>query len=322
MPLREIPVYLITGFLESGKTMFITDTLCDPGFTGKEKTLLIVGEEGEEEYESYVLEKSHTDMVVLDGMLTPEFLEECQKKYKPDRVMVECNGMWNMEEVLCVPLPKKWVFVQVIALADAQTFDNYLSNMRSIMMSMLSQVDMVIFNRCDRNTKKNALRRNIKVFNQKAQIMYEYLQGEEEFANEDDELPFKLVAPVVEIEDEDFGLWYIDAMDHVDRYVGKTVQFRSIVYKGRPRELPPQSFVPGRFAMTCCADDIAYIGFVCRYPKELSAFMDQKKDRDWVIVKATVAKEKMKIYNGEGPVLTAIELQSADAPKDDIVYFS
>lgn len=319
---KEIPVYVVTGFLESGKTMFIQDTLSDPGFTGKEKTLLIVGEEGEEEYEDYVLKKANTTMVTVEDMPDPDFLEKCQKEYKPDRVMIECNGMWNMEELLNLPLPKKWIFVQNIALADAQTFDNYLSNMRSIMMAQFSQVDMVIFNRCDRNTNKGALRRSIKVFNRQAQIMYEFLQGEEAYVKEEDAFPFRLDAPVIEIEDEDFGLWYIDAMDNADRYVGKTVRFRAVVYKGRPKELPESSFVPGRFAMTCCAEDIAFIGFVCRYPKEIAHFMKKRQDREWVMVTATVGKENMRIYQGEGPVLTAVEIQMAEPPKEDIVYFS
>ena len=152
--------------------------------------------------------------------------------------------------------------------------------------------------------------------------MYEFLQGEEEFVKEEDALPFRLDVPVVEIEDEDFGLWYIDAMDNVDRYVGKTVRFRAGVYKGRPKELPEDSFVPGRFAMTCCADDIAFIGFVCRYPKEIADFMKKRQDREWVTVTATVGKENMRIYQGMGPVLTAVEIQMAEPPKEDIVYFS
>ena len=50
MAMNEIPVYLFVGFLESGKTKFIQETMEDPQFDSGDKTLLLVCEEGEEEY--------------------------------------------------------------------------------------------------------------------------------------------------------------------------------------------------------------------------------------------------------------------------------
>ena len=47
---RQIPVYLFTGFLEGGKTKFIQETLEDGRFNKGEPTLLLVCEEGIEEY--------------------------------------------------------------------------------------------------------------------------------------------------------------------------------------------------------------------------------------------------------------------------------
>lgn len=47
---KEIPVYLFVGFLESGKTKFIQETFEDPNFDSGDKTLLLICEEGEEEY--------------------------------------------------------------------------------------------------------------------------------------------------------------------------------------------------------------------------------------------------------------------------------
>ena len=76
-----------------------------------------------------------------------------------------------------------------------------------------------------------------------------------------DELPFDTDAPVIDIADEDFGLWYLDAMDNLDKYMGKTVRFKGYVCQ-TPR-VPKGCFVPGRFGMTCCAEDISFIGFIC-----------------------------------------------------------
>ena len=38
---EPIPVYVFTGFLESGKTKFIQDILADPNFTENERTELL-----------------------------------------------------------------------------------------------------------------------------------------------------------------------------------------------------------------------------------------------------------------------------------------
>lgn len=76
-----IPIYLINGFLEGGKTEFINFTMQQEYFNDGEKTLLIVCEEGEEEYDPAVLAKLHTVMVTLENEsgLTAEFLKEMKK---------------------------------------------------------------------------------------------------------------------------------------------------------------------------------------------------------------------------------------------------
>lgn len=319
----EIPVYLIAGFLESGKTLFIQDTLRDPNFTGREKTLVIACEDGEEEYNQEIMKRCHAEVVMFDGEeLTPEFLRECQDKYHPDRVMVECRGMWNLADVVELDLPRDWLIVQMITLVNAQTFENYIANMRPIFMGQLALVDMVIFNRCTAETKKGYFRRNIKVFNRRAQIMYEYAEGEVEPQDDEDDLPYDIKGDVIKIEDEDFGFWYVDALDHIERYLGKTMEFKAQVYKGRGKELPDNAFVPGRFAMTCCADDIAFVGFICRLSKEDNAFIDSVEERDWVFVRAKVGQEKMKLYRGMGPVLQSLGLGHTSPAGEDIVYFT
>ena len=70
----KVPIYLITGFLESGKTSFLSFTLQQDYFQVEGKTLLILCEEGEEEYDEEALKKSNTVVEVIDSEeeLTPE----------------------------------------------------------------------------------------------------------------------------------------------------------------------------------------------------------------------------------------------------------
>lgn len=241
----EIPVYIINGFLESGKTTFIQETMNDPEFSDGTKTLLIVCEEGEIEYDEKELAVHDTKLITAEEQenLTSEFFEDCQTQYHPQRVMIELNGMWNIEEVLELNMPNSWVMVQIITTIDASTFSSYWSNMKSIMIAQFKYSDTILFNRCDETTDKIALRRSIKPINRKGQIIYESADGVTDDAGEE-VLPFDLEADVIEICDEDYGLWYMDAMDHPKKYDGKTIKFLAMVF--RSEKLPKNSFVPGR----------------------------------------------------------------------------
>ena len=156
------PVFIVNGFLESGKTEFICYTLAQPYFQTKGKTLLIVCEEGEEEYDDELLSQSRTIMEVIDeeAAFTPENLMELDKKYKPERVIIEYNGMWNFKNM---KLPWHWSVEQQITTIDASTFPMYYTNMRSLLAEMLRKSEMIIFNRCDGLTDQLAsYRRNVK----------------------------------------------------------------------------------------------------------------------------------------------------------------
>lgn len=312
----EIPVYLITGFLESGKTSFIMDTIQDKEFNEGEKTLLLVCEEGETDYDLGTLNACHTEIVTLEGkeQLNTGFLKECQNKHDPTQVVIEYNGTYPMNAILEVPLPKNWVIVQMITLVDASTFEAYMNNMRSILAEQFKSTDMVIFNRCDDSTNQSFCRRNIKAVSRRAQIFFEMADGTPP-PYEEEELPFDVNAPVIEIADDAFGLWYIDALDHPEKYKNKTVKFRGMVY--RPDRFPKGTLVPGRFAMTCCAEDTAFIGFVCKYEKA-----EILKSRQWIMVTAEVKNEYQKEYKGEGPVLYARAIAMTSEPEEKLVYFN
>ncbi len=308
------PVYIINGFLESGKTEFICYTLDQPYFQIKGRTLLLVCEEGENEYEEKLLKKSRTDIEYIEEEedFNPPHLIELEKKYKPERIIIEYNGMWNFKNI---KLPFHWTVEQQITTIDASTFPMYYTNMKSLLAEMLRKSEMIIFNRCDDVVEElSNYKRNVKAINQKADIIFEDAQGEINQIFEDD-LPYSLDAPIIELDNEGYGIWYLDSLDNLDRYIGKTIQFVAMVLK--PAEFPKNYFVPGRMAMTCCAEDMAFLGFACEYDKA-----DKLSDRQWVKVTARVAKEYFADYGGEGPVLKAVSVEQTKEPKERIISFT
>ena len=210
-------------------------------------------------------------------------------------------------------MPEEWTLAQVISTVDATTFNMYWTNMRSIIIEQLSLSDMVILNRCTNETKRNEFRKCVKIFNQKAQIGYEAAEGFED-ALKEEELPFDINADIIEIDDDDYGMWFVDAMDNPKKYDGKVVKFNAMVYK--PPKYPNTCFVPGRFAMTCCADDISFMGMLCKSNTEILF-----NDKDWVTVTAKIRREFLKEYRGKGPVLHLISAEKSTKPEDDLVYF-
>lgn len=314
---KEIPVYLFTGFLESGKTTFIQNTLIGQDFNEGDRALLIVCEEGIEEYDAAELAAHNIMLEVIEepeDMTTERFMK-MQTQYKPKLVLIEYNGTWKLEQLFNLSVPKGWTVVQIVANVDATTFESYLNNMRSMMMEQVSMANLVIFNRCTEETKRGEYRRIIKANNRMATIVFEKEDGSTDFQNADDDLPYKLQADVIEIEDDDFGIFYIDASDNPDKYVGKTVKFKGMVYK--PRNYGKTGFVPGRHAMTCCVDDIAFIGFKC--VSDMAAML---QDRQWVEITGTIQKEYYREFKGDGPVIYATKVVPAEKPKEEVVLFN
>ena len=307
------PVYVINGFLESGKTEFITYTLAQPYFQSKGKTLILLCEEGENEYESSLLTQSRAILEIIEDEedFTPAKLIELEKKHKPERIIIEYNGMWNYKEM---KLPWHWKIEQQITTIDASTFPMYYTNMRSLLAEMLRKSEMIIFNRCDGIEELGTYKRNIKAINQQAEIIFEDSNGEIDTLFEED-LPYDLNSDLIELDDNGYGIWYLDALDHLERYIGKQISFTATVLL--PEGFQDGYFVPGRVAMTCCADDLAFLGFACKY--DGAGSLNQK---DWVKVTAEVRREYWKDYDGEGPVLYATKVEPVKAPKKEIIDFS
>lgn len=315
--MEEIPVYLFTGFMDSGKTTLINETLYENGFGKDARNLIICCEDGEEEYDEVKLHTIMGSLAMIEEQeeLTEEKLNELNEKYHPDQVFIEYNGTWEVGPLQEMKMPKGWVVVQSLATVDAETFEMYLTNMRAMIMEQLFAVDVVIFNRCDDDTPKGKFRRVVKALNRRAQIVYERRDGTID-DGEMEELPFDLNAQVIEVSDEDYGIWYLDAMDHPKKYDGKKVHFLALVY--RPEQKMKRGvFVPGRFAMTCCEADIQFIGFKCKYAKA-----DEVPHRSWIELTAEVKYEFAREYHGKGPVLYPVSIKPAQKPEDELVYFS
>ena len=312
----RVPIYLVTGFLESGKTTFLDFTLQQDYFAIDGKTLLILCEEGEEEYDMSKLGPANvvTEIIEKEEDLTPERLAAMDIIHQPERVVIEYNGMWLVSRFENMEKPEGWGIEQEITCVDASTYQTYLANMKSLFMDMVRNTDMVIFNRCTEDDPLPAYRRGIKAANQSAEVIFEDEEGELDDIFQD-EMPFDVNAPVIEIAPEDYGIWFVDAMDHPETYVGKKVRFQARVMK--PRGMGSRFFVPGRTAMTCCADDTTFLGYVCR-----SDNAPHLKEGSWVEIIAKVAFENRMEYQGEGIVLYAEKAESCEPLKDEMVYFN
>jgi len=311
----QIPVYVFTGFLDSGKTKFIQETLEDPRFNAGERTLLLAFEEGEEEYDFSVYPHQNVFLEVLDQQtVTTKELQALAKKYKAQRVVAELNGMQLVGD-LYSRFPEDWVVAQEVMFADSTTLMTYNANMRNLVMDKLVGGQMVVVNRLTPGQDTMPFHKLIRAANRRIDILYDYTDGTTAFDDVEDPLPFDINAPVIEIKDEDYALWYRDVTEETAKYDGKTVRFKGqVAMLRRDRN---SMFAPGRFVMTCCVDDIQFCGVPCRY-----AGSKELKPRSWVIVTAKISAEKHVLYQGElGPVLTALRVENATPAEQDVATF-
>ncbi len=311
----EIPVYVFTGFLESGKTKFIQETFEDSRFSSGEKTLLLVCEEGIEEYETIkFVGAENVEIVYLEREeLTEAYLTKLQLEKEVERVVVEYNGMWALEDFFAA-MPEGWMINQVMTFFDAKTARNYNANMRQLVFDKIQNAQLVVFNRYEDSMDKMALHKIVRGITRQADIVYEREDGSADFDDIEDPLPFDIHAPIVQIEDRDYAFFYRDLTEDLEKYVGKTVKFKGIV--ATDKRLDALSIVVGRHVMTCCVDDIQYCGLACELPYELDL-----KTRDWISVTAKVDFKKHRIYKGKGPVLVAEKVIISTAPDEQLATF-
>ena len=307
---KVYPVYLIAGFLDSGKTTFINGILSD-GFAAEDRTMLLCCEEGEVEYDWKLLRNVTVVTVDDPETLTPEFLEAERKKCQAVQIIVEYNGMWQIQDFYVNSMPSDWVLYQIIATAEGPTFETYTRNMASLMSEKLRSADMICINRCTDELCGALRQKNLRLLNRRADIYLEKESGESEDYMDGTVSAFDLDQPIIRISDEDYGLWYVEIMDNPQMYAGKTVVYRAIMCK------PPQYgryFTPGRFAMVCCAEDMTFLALAC-----IGYDVSKIPERAWVEVTAEVSVEHWDPYEGDGPVLHVKSVIPCQKPAEEVV---
>lgn len=308
-------VYIFTGFLDSGKTSFINDTLMNPDFYQDEDTLLISFESGEIEYDLANLQRANTSLVTLDfENYTTNDLHNLETKYNPTQIIIEANGMMDLNLFVKEIIPKNWNVVQVLTTFDTNTFSMYLNNMRSLVYGQVLFSDLIIFNRYDPKFKKSMLRNNIKAINSNAQIIYEFPNGTIDTLNREEDLPFDINQDYLEIQDHDFGIFCMDAMDNPKKYDNKTVKLTG-KFIGLDK-LIPDGFIFGRQAMVCCEEDTSLIGLIC-----ISSLAKQLIPDEWLRVEGKIHVEFDSEYNMEIPILTVDKLEVVPPLKNEYVTF-
>ena len=314
--MEEVSVYLFLGFLESGKTKFIQETLEDKRMENGENTLLLICEEGEEEYAPQKFGVNNVAVVTLESAaeLTEENLSAITKKYNAQRVVVEYNGTWLLQQFFDA-MPESWVINQMMTFFDANTFLNYNANMRQLVFDKIQMTQMVVFNRFKGEFQKEEFHKIVRGISRRPDIVYEYVGGKAEFDEIEDPLPFDINAPVIEIEDRDFAWFYRDMAENTKSYINKTVRFKGMAAVSK--KVPKGYIVLGRHIMTCCEADIAYDGFAVK----CNNLLENISTRDWLEVTAKIGYEYNSVYRTQGPVLSAIKLERTDPPEEIVATY-
>jgi G3E family GTPase len=312
---REIPVFLFTGFLDSGKTRFIQETLEDRRFCNGERTLLVVCEEGEEEYAPDQFADASVFIRTVEGEadLRKEKLLDWQKETNAERVVIEYNGMWMLDS-LYAQMPQNWMVYQEFMFAYSATFLSYNTNMRQLVYDKLKSCELVVFNRFDPKQDILPFHKVVRGANRSCDIAYEDESGKVRYDDIEDPLPFDKNAKVIEIADRDYAIWYRDLSEELKSYDGKTVCFKAQVAKSE--ELDADTIIVGRQLMNCCAADITFTGLIAeKNPRR------ELDSGDWVELTASIRVRKHPGYNRVGPVLTIREISAAEPPEEEVATF-
>ena len=315
MSAKEIPVYLFTGFLEAGKTKFIQESMEDPRVNNGDRTLILLCEEGVEEYDlsAFASRNVWIEPVENEEDLDPQALQRLVDAHGCVRVIVEYNGMW-MLDTLFRQMPQNWIIAQEYLFCDAGSFVSYNANMRQLVYDKLKTCELVVFNRCRDDVDRMALHRIVRAVTRRADIAYEKPDGTVEYDEIEDPLPFDLEAPVVDIADRDYALFYADLSDDFRKYAGKTLRYKGIVVKS-PR-LNSDCFIFGRQLMTCCANDIQFTGLAAVWPQA-----ETLAKGEWLVITANVGVKWHKAYGKKGPVLTVTHVEHVDPPEEPVATF-
>lgn len=312
--MKDVPVFLIAGFLESGKSTFVKEIFNDPEFVEGENITLIVCENGIEEYEEKFIKKNNVTLINIKSKeeFTNSFLMECNNEHKPSKVVIEYNGMWEHDVIGNIEFPEGWEIAQVITTIDASTFEGYMNNMKSLLIEQFKDSDLIIFNRCNENTNKLKFRNSVKALNSRANMIFELENGE--IDDRPLELPFDINAPVIEFNDYDFGVWYLDATETPEKYEGKSIKMKGVA--GTNPKYPKNIFAFGRNAMTCCEDDISFLGLLCQTKESIKI-----EDKKWVEIQGIICKKFIEQQQKYIPFIEVTDYKLIEKLEEDLIYF-
>ncbi|MCI8550017.1 MAG: GTPase [Lachnospiraceae bacterium] len=313
--MEELPVYLFTGFLESGKTRFIQETLGEKRFNDGERTLLLLCEEGENEYDTELpcMKNVFIETIGHESDLTPRVLDYLENKHRAERVMVEYNGMWQLSS-LYDNMPAAWAVYQEFFFADASTFLNYNANMRGLVVDKLSSCELAVFNRFQKDMDKMEFHKVVRGVSRRTAIIYESPEGVVEYDDIEDPLPYDIDAPVIALKDEDYALWYRDVSEEPKKYNGKIVECKGMAVVN-PR-FKPGTFAFGRQVMTCCVEDIQFASFLAQCGPE-----DTPESKAWYRLKFQMDFKFHRLYGRKGPVLTVLSMEQTEPPEEAVATF-
>ncbi len=291
--MKELPVFLLNGFLESGKTTLIKEIVENNEQYHDNSTVIIACEDGEVEYDDEWCEKYQVHVEKIDDQddLTPEYLEKLDKVYMPDRIVIEYNSFFDWE---AQEFPDYMVIYQQITLIDAKTFNVMFNNMKKIFQQMVLNSSLVIFNRCDGIKDLGLYRRWIRGLTQQAQIAFEDKNGNLTTMLDED-LPYDLSKDVICFEEDVYPTWYVDVFDNYEKYFNKTFKFKAFV-----RGIEKDTIVIGHDVMTCCSEDIQFLGY-----EVVNESKTKVKLGDCVYLECTVTREFSNLAGEEVVMLHA-----------------
>lgn len=319
---REVPLFFFTGMLESGKTTMVQSMLRNPKLTNGRKILLLACEEGIEEYDMEDLANKNVryETVEKEEDYNEDLFRRLERTHRPDYIIVEYNGMWEPERMLSIQYPEGYGIAEIMTTVDSTTFPVYLSNMRPKFAAMFRMTDMVVFNRFSDDDKRITFRSTVKAQNMRAQVAFEYEDGHIDMNF--DASPFDTDADEIEIGDGDWGLWYFDAMEQVQRYSGKTVCALVRAVRFGSDQGSPAGTVVGRIGMTCCAEDQQFLGIIVSNGKGFVKHTDLPEGA-WLRIRAKVLAADGRAYGEDPtpplPVLQVISFEEVDPPEEEVV---
>ena len=174
--------------------------------------------------------------------------------------------------------------------------------------------ELIVFNRYSDDVDMMTLHKICRGVSRGINIAYEYSDGRVKYDDIQDPLPFDVNAKEITLADRDYALWYRDIMEEPGKYEGKIMHFRGLV--ATDPKFPAHTFAVGRHVMTCCVEDIQYMGIAAEWDGS-----DKLSSRDWVNVTGRLAFERSRLYKGKGPVLHVTEVKAAEPPAQEVATF-